>query len=70
MLYDGICAAGVIEHVAVMHGGAADIDQFLDLIAPRFPRASIRIGRLGAVVGVHGGAQIIGVSWIAAQEES
>ena len=70
MLDDGIGAAGEIEHVAVMHGGAADIDQFLDLIAPRFPRNAIRIGRLGAVVGVHGGAQIIGVSWIAAQGES
>ena len=69
MLSDGIGAAGLIEHVAVMHGGATDIDQFLDLIAPRFPRESIRIGKLGAVVGVHGGAQIIGVSWIAAQEE-
>jgi DegV family protein with EDD domain len=67
MLYEGMDAAGSIEHVAVMHGGAPDIGEFLDLIAPRFPRTAIRVGKLGAVVGVHGGAQMIGVSWIAGQ---
>jgi DegV family protein with EDD domain len=66
MLHERLTTAGQIEDVAVMHGGAADIDQFLDLIAPYFPREAIRIGTLGAVVGVHGGPQMIGVSWIAA----
>jgi fatty acid kinase fatty acid binding subunit len=66
MLYERMIEAGSIEHIAVMHGGAPDIDDFLDLIAPRFPRESLRLGQLGAIVGTHGGAQIIGVSWIAA----
>ena len=66
MLYERMIEAGSIEHVAVMHGGAPDIDDFLNLIAPRFPRTSLRVGQLGAVIGTHGGAQIIGVSWIAA----
>jgi DegV family protein with EDD domain len=65
MLFDRMCAAGSIECVAVMEGRASDIDQFLELIASRFPREAIRVGRLGAVVGVHGGPEMIGVSWIA-----
>jgi DegV family protein with EDD domain len=65
MLYEQMVEAGSIEQVAVMHGGAPDIGDFLDLISPRFPRESIRLGQLGAVIGSHGGAEIIGVSWIA-----
>jgi len=66
MLYERMIEAGEIEHVAVMHGGAPDIDEFLDLVAPHFPRRVLRVGKLGAVIGTHGGAEIIGVSWIAA----
>ena len=66
MLYERMIGAGAIEHVAVMHGGAPDIDEFLDLIVPHFPRKALRIGKLGAVIGTHGGPEIIGVSWIAA----
>jgi DegV family protein with EDD domain len=65
ILYERMLEAGAIKHVAVMHGGAPDIDEFLDLIAPRFPRTSLRLGKLGAIIGAHGGAEIIGVSWIA-----
>lgn len=64
MLYERMIGAGAIEHVAVMHGGAPDIDEFLDLIVPHFAREKLRVGRLGAVIGTHGGPQIIGVSWI------
>ena len=66
LLYEKMVQAGPIEQVAVMHGGAPDIGDFLDLIAPRFPRTSIRLGQLGAVIGAHGGAGIIGVSWLGA----
>jgi DegV family protein with EDD domain len=64
MLYEQMTGAGVIEKVAVMHGKAPDIQDFLDLIAPHFSRASIRLGVLGAVIGSHGGAEILGVSWV------
>ena len=66
MLYEQMIKAGSIKHIAVMHGGAPDVDEFVDLIAPRFPRESLRLGQLGAIIGAHGGAEIIGVSWIAA----
>jgi len=67
MLYEQMVRAGKIDHVAVMHGKAPDIDEFLELIAARFPRNSIRVGELGAVIGSHGGAEILGVSWIDGQ---
>jgi DegV family protein with EDD domain len=64
MLYERMIGAGAIEQVAVMHGRAPDLDEFLDLIAPHFARKLLRVGKLGAVIGAHGGAEIIGVSWI------
>ena len=64
LLADRLLAAGDVEHVAVMHGGAADIDEFLALVAPRFARPDLRVGELGAIIGAHGGAEIIGVSWV------
>lgn len=66
MLYERMIDAGPIDHIAVMHGGAPDINDFLDLIVPRFPRESLRVGQLGAIIGAHGGPEIIGVSWVAA----
>ena len=67
LLAERLLGAGEIEQVAVMHGEATDLEQFLGLIAARFPRTAIRVGELGAVIGSHGGAQVIGVSWIEAE---
>ena len=64
MLYEQMIDAGKIRSVAVMEGKAPDVEEFLDLIAPRFPRDTVRVGVLGAVIGSHGGAEILGVSWI------
>jgi DegV family protein with EDD domain len=63
-LYDKMKASGAIEQVAVYHGDAPDIEEFLDLIAPTFPRDTIRVGKIGAVIGTHGGPEIIGVTWL------
>jgi hypothetical protein len=64
MLYERMKSAGRIEDVAVMHSEAPDLDEFLDLISRDFPQELLRIGKLGAVPGTHGGHQMIGVSWI------
>jgi DegV family protein with EDD domain len=64
-LSERLKGAGKIEDVAVMHSGSPDIEEFLDLIAPVVPRSQIRVGKMGAVIGAHGGPQMIGVSWIA-----
>jgi fatty acid-binding protein DegV len=66
LLFDQMVNAGAIEKVAVMHGLASDIQEFLELIASKFPRDSIRLGVLGAVIGSNGGPEILGASWVAA----
>jgi DegV family protein with EDD domain len=53
-----------VKHLAVSHGNAPDVDEFLDLIAERFPRDQIRMGKVGAVIGTHGGPRIIGICYV------
>jgi DegV family protein with EDD domain len=55
---------GAITHVAVMHGDAPDVDAFLDLLAPHYPRDDIHVGLIGATIGTHGGPGIIGVTYV------
>ena len=53
-----------VENLSVFHGDAADIDVFLDMIAERHPRESIRVGTIGAVIGTHGGPGVIGMCYL------
>jgi fatty acid-binding protein DegV len=53
-----------VEQLAVLHGEAPDIDTFLEMIAPRYPRESIRLGKIGAVIGTHGGPGVIGICYL------
>jgi DegV family protein with EDD domain len=63
-LRDRLYEAGDVEHVAVLHGEAPDIDVFLDMIADRYPRSVIRVGKIGPVIGTHGGPGIIGTCFV------
>ena len=56
----------VVEQLSILHGEADDIDVFLDMISSRFPRESIRIGTIGAVIGTHGGPGVIGMCYLRA----
>lgn len=57
---------GTIEHLSVVNGAAADLDAFLDLLAPHFPRDQIVVADLGAVIGAHAGIGTIGIAYLVA----
>jgi len=61
---DQLFAAGTIEKLSVLHGEAPDIEQFLDMISERYPRDQIRVGKIGAVIGTHGGPGVIGMCYL------
>ena len=63
-LVDKVAAEPAIEHLAVMHGAAPDLDVLLDLLAPHFPRDQIIVGDIGPVVGAHTGPRTIGVAYL------
>ena len=56
-------AEGRIEHLAVLHGNAPDVDELLDLLEPVFPRDEIISGIVGPVIGTHAGPRVIGVTY-------
>ncbi|MEJ5255061.1 MAG: DegV family protein [Acidimicrobiales bacterium] len=63
-LRDKLFAEDHVSHLRVCHGEAPDVDEFLDLISPRYPRDQIKISKIGAVIGTHGGPRIIGVCYV------
>ena len=54
---------GKIEHLAVLHGNAPDLDELLVLLEPAFPRDDIITGVVGPVIGTHAGPRVIGVTF-------
>ena len=60
-LVDKVRQLGTVECVAVMHGDAPDIDEFLDNLSSLYPRDEIMVGDIGAVIGTHSGPRVMGV---------
>jgi len=56
--------AGQVGELGIMHGDAADIDKFIDLVAVAVPRDKMLVGLVGAVIGTHAGPGVVGVAWI------
>ena len=56
-------AEGKIEHLAVLHGNAPDLDELLEMLEPIFPRDDIITGVVGPVIGTHAGPRVIGVTF-------
>ncbi|MCD9624462.1 DegV family protein [Rhabdothermincola salaria] len=63
-LRDKLYEAGEVESLSILHGEATDIDDFLDMISDRYPRDTIRLGKIGAVIGTHGGPAVIGICYL------
>ena len=62
-LYDTLEKALPVENLAVMHGEAPDLDEFLEMLRPIVDVESIRIEKIGAVIGTHGGPRVMGLAF-------
>jgi len=63
-LKETVAAAGDIEHLAVGHGQANDIDAFMADLGTVVDAGNARVEMIGPVIGAHGGPGVIGVSYI------
>ncbi len=59
-LRDKITESGPVDHLAIMHGMAPDVDVMLDLVGD----LDHRVGHIGAVIGSHGGPRVVGACWV------
>jgi DegV family protein with EDD domain len=65
---DRVTAAAIdddIDRLAVMHGDASDLDQFIELLTPPIARERMLIGWVGPVIGTHAGPGVVGCAWLA-----
>ena len=53
-----------VEKLSILHGEAPDFEEFLDMISSRHPLDTIRVGKIGAVIGTHGGPGVIGICYL------
>ena len=61
-LRDTVRAAAPVEYLAVMHGEAADVGDFCDMLAA-IHDGDIRVCKVGPVVGTHAGQGVLGIAY-------
>ena len=61
-LRNTVQAAEPVEHLAVMHGEAADVDNFCEMLA-EVHSGDIRVCKVGPVVGTHAGQGVLGMAY-------
>ena len=61
-LRDTVRAAAPVEHLAVMHGEAPDVDDFCKMLAG-VHSGDIRVCKVGPVVGTHAGQGVLGMAY-------
>jgi DegV family protein with EDD domain len=52
-----------LEQVAVCHGCSEDVEELVELLAPRYTRDQLTIWTIGPVIGAHGGPRVLGLVW-------
>jgi DegV family protein with EDD domain len=52
-----------LDEVAVCHGCSEDVEELIELLAPRYPREKLKVWTIGPVIGSHGGPRVLGLVW-------
>jgi DegV family protein with EDD domain len=61
-LREKVRASGTVEHLAIMHGMAPDVDLITRVLDE--DGQEYRLGHIGPVIGAHGGPRVVGACWL------
>ena len=62
-LVDKVAEHPEAEDLAVVHGDAPDVDQFVDQLRAVYTRGDITVAQIGSVIGTHAGPRVVGVTF-------
>lgn len=62
-LRDQVAGEGEVEDLSVFHGNAEDFEDFLELLGDVVDITKVSVGKVGAVIGTHGGPGVLGVAY-------
>ena len=62
-LRDRIFELPHIDELALCDGHADDVEELIELMAPRYSRDQLQQWTIGPVIGTHGGPGVIGFAW-------